>query len=308
MTFFQSVVLGIVQGLTEFIPVSSSGHLIIFPELLGWEQGGLAFDTTLHLGTLTALLVYFYKDLRGMFNSLLLDFKKYGRFFSQFSPESKLVMWLLIATIPAGLGGYFLGDFLEATFRSMLSVAIFLILGSILMLVAEKKTKLVDKALPAPALSFKKILTSGLFQCLALFPGFSRSGATISGGLLSGLNRLQAAKVSFQCLALFPGFSRSGATISGGLLSGLNRLQAAKVSFLLSIPIIAAAGIFQLPDALGDYSGAGMGILISGFLSSAVSGYLAVSGLMKYLNSHGLKVFVVYRLALSLLLIFLYLY
>ncbi|HAI63194.1 MAG: Undecaprenyl-diphosphatase [candidate division WWE3 bacterium GW2011_GWF2_41_45] len=274
MTFFQSVVLGIVQGLTEFIPVSSSGHLIIFPELLGWEQGGLAFDTTLHLGTLTALLVYFYKDLRGMFNSLLLDFKKYGRFFSQFSPESKLVMWLLIATIPAGLGGYFLGDFLEATFRSMLSVAIFLILGSILMLVAEKKTKLVDKALPAPALSFKKILTSGLFQCLALFPGFSRSGATISGGLLSGLNRLQAAKVSF----------------------------------LLSIPIIAAAGIFQLPDALGDYSGAGMGILISGFLSSAVSGYLAVSGLMKYLNSHGLKVFVVYRLALSLLLIFLYLY
>ncbi|KKS72291.1 MAG: Undecaprenyl-diphosphatase [candidate division WWE3 bacterium GW2011_GWD1_42_70] len=125
MTFFQSVVLGIVQGLTEFIPVSSSGHLIIFPELLGWEQGGLAFDTTLHLGTLTALLVYFYKDLRGMFNSLLLDFKKYGRFFSQFSPESKLVMWLLIATIPAGLGGYFLGDFLEATFRSMLSVAIF---------------------------------------------------------------------------------------------------------------------------------------------------------------------------------------
>ncbi|KKS61441.1 MAG: Undecaprenyl-diphosphatase [candidate division WWE3 bacterium GW2011_GWA1_42_46] len=195
MTFFQSVVLGIVQGLTEFIPVSSSGHLIIFPELLGWEQGGLAFDTTLHLGTLTALLVYFYKDLRGMFNSLLLDFKKYGRFFSQFSPESKLVMWLLIATIPAGLGGYFLGDFLEATFRSMLSVAIFLILGSILMLVAEKKTKLVDKALPAPALSFKKILTSGLFQCLALFPGFSRSGATISGGLLSGLNRLQAARL-----------------------------------------------------------------------------------------------------------------
>lgn len=274
MTFFQSVIMGIVQGLTEFIPVSSSGHLIIFPELMGWEQGGLAFDTTLHLGTLTALLVYFYKEIRGMVFSVAGDAGKLGLRFSQYSPESKLVGWLLVATLPAGLAGLLFGDFLESSFRSVLSVSIFLLLGSVLMFFADKFGRNKDRSLPAPPLTFKKIVSVGFFQCLALFPGFSRSGASISGGLLSGLNRNQAAKISF----------------------------------LLSIPIIAAAGFFQLPEALGVYSGAGAGILISGFLSSVVSGYLAVAGLMKYLNSHGLKAFVIYRTALSFLLILLYLF
>jgi len=274
MTFFQSVILGIVQGLTEFIPVSSSGHLIIFPELFGWEQGGLAFDTTLHLGTLAALLVYFYKDIRGMGISVFKDMGKYSLSFPKYSPESKLVVWLLAATIPAGIAAFLFGDYLESTFRSMLSVSIFLLLGSALMFFADKFGKNEDKSQPVPPVSFKKVVTAGFFQCLALFPGVSRSGSTISGGLLSGLNRTQAARISF----------------------------------LLSMPIIAAAGIFQLPDALAEYSGAGAGILISGFLTSALSGYLAVSFLMKYLNSHGLKVFIVYRLALSLLLIFLALF
>lgn len=272
MTFFQSVILGIVQGLTEFIPVSSSGHLIIFPEIFGWEQGGLAFDTTLHLGTLVALLVYFYKDIRGMASSVIKDLGKFALSFSKYSPESKLVVWLLIATIPAGIAAFLFGDFLESTFRSMLSVSIFLLLGSILMFFADRVAKNEDKSQPVPPVSFKKVFTAGFFQCLALFPGVSRSGSTISGGLLSGLNRTQAARISF----------------------------------LLSIPIIAAAGIFQLPDALVEYSGAGAGILISGFLTSALSGYFAVSFLMKYLTSRGLKLFIIYRVLLSIFLIFLY--
>ncbi|KKS07332.1 undecaprenyl-diphosphatase UppP [candidate division WWE3 bacterium RIFOXYD1_FULL_43_17] len=274
MTFFQSVILGIVQGLTEFIPVSSSGHLIIFPELFGWEQGGLAFDTTLHLGTLAALLVYFYKTLKSMVLSVINDVGIFALRFTRYSPEGKLVVWLLVATIPAGVTAFLFGDFLESTFRSMLSVSIFLLLGSVLMLFADRLGNYEDKSRPAPPVSFKKVITAGLFQCLALFPGVSRSGATISGGLFSGLHRIQAARISF----------------------------------LLSMPIIAAAGIFQLPEALAEYSGTGAGILISGFLASALSGYMAVSFLMKYLNSHGLKVFIVYRLALSLLLIFLTFY
>ncbi len=273
MTFFQSVILGIVQGLTEFIPVSSSGHLIIFPELFGWEQGGLAFDTTLHLGTLAALLVYFYKDLRSMALSVINDMGKPALRFTPYSPESKLVVWLLTATIPAGIAAFLFGDYLESTFRSTLSVSIFLLLGSILMFFADRFGKDEDRSQPVPTVGFKKVIIAGFFQSLALFPGVSRSGSTISGGLLSGLNRTQAARISF----------------------------------LLSIPIIAAAGIFQLPDALAEYSGAGAGILISGFLTSALSGYLAVSFLMKYLNSHGLRSFIIYRVALSIFLIFLYL-
>lgn len=272
MTLFQSIIMGIVQGLTEFIPVSSSGHLIIFPELFGWEQGGLAFDTTLHLGTLAALLVYFYKDLRRMVLSLIRDAGKSTYHFSRYSLESKLVVWLLIATVPAGLAAFLFGDYLESTFRSMLSVSIFLLLGSVLMFFADRLGKNGDKSQPAPPISYGKVIVAGFFQCLALFPGVSRSGSTISGGLISGLNRTQAARISF----------------------------------LLSIPIIAAAGAFQLPDAFAVYSGAGAGILISGFLTSALSGYLAVSFLMKYLNFHGLRSFIIYRVVLSIFLIFLY--
>lgn len=266
MTFFQSIVLGAVQGLTEFIPVSSSGHLIIFPELFGWEDAGLAFDTTLHLGTLTALLVFFRKDILGMANALFKDLKGYGIRYKKFSRDSKFVFWLIVATVPAGLTGLFLDSFFENTFRSSLSVAVFLIAGSILMFYANKRFSQND-SLPG----FTQVLKVGLFQCLALFPGFSRSGATISGGLIAGLGRQQAAKVSF----------------------------------LLSIPIIAAAGLLQLPEALGGNFVVGTDILVAGFISSALFGYIAVSALMKFLSRYGLNVFVIYRSVLALFLILL---
>lgn len=256
--------MGIVQGLTEFIPVSSSGHLVIFPKVLGWEEGGLAFDTTLHLGTLTALVVYFFGDLKRMAVSFVRDLISQAK---NFGRDTNLLLWLVLATVPAGLAGLLLENFIESRFRSILSVAFFLLLGSALMYFADKKIR--SKGSEPTQ---KNVFAVGLFQCLALFPGFSRSGATISGGLLMGFNRELAARISF----------------------------------LLSLPVIAAAGLIQLPDALAQFSGGNLGILAMGFSSSAAAGYLSVYALLKFLKKNGLKVFIFYRVALGVFLILLH--
>lgn len=256
--------MGIVQGLTEFIPVSSSGHLVIFPKLLGWEDSGLAFDTVLHMGTLLALLVYFSSDLKGFSVSFVKDLKK-G--FKSIESETRFLFWLILATLPAGLAGLLLENFIESKFRSILSVAVFLLLGSVLMYFADRKVG--GKNLRP---SLKNIFTVGLFQCLALFPGVSRSGATISGGL-------------------FVGFDRE---------------LAARISFLLSIPVIAVAGLFQLPVALLQFSGEDLGVLAAGFFSSAAAGYFSVYVLLKFLKKNSLRSFIIYRVVLGVFLILLH--
>lgn len=273
MTFFQSVFLGIIQGLTEFIPVSSSGHLVILPKIFGWQDAGLAFDTTLHLGTLAALIVYFYSYIKKMIKVFLEDLFKKGARVSSYSSESRLLFSIAVGTVPAGLAGLIFGDFFESNFRSVLSVSIFLFFGSALMYLADKKimsTNDFDKKKDLGNISLSQVVKVGFFQCLALFPGFSRSAATISGGLLVDIKREDSAKLSF----------------------------------LLSIPIIAAAGIFQLPKALESLGGSNAGFLVLAFFASFLSGYIAVSWLLRYLGTHNLKAFIFYRVVLVLFLLF----
>lgn len=183
MSFSQAFLLGIVQGLTEFLPISSSGHLVILPRLLGWEIQPLVFDVFLHLGTALALIVYFWKDLY----KILLSFLKRTN-----DQDFALGKYILIGAIPAGIIGFLLESTIEFTFRGINWVIAFLLLGTLFMWVAEKWF-----AKGTNILSEKRSLLIGLFQSFALLPGVSRSGASISAGMYLGLNRELAAKFSF---------------------------------------------------------------------------------------------------------------
>ncbi|MFA6341209.1 MAG: undecaprenyl-diphosphate phosphatase, partial [Candidatus Paceibacterota bacterium] len=188
MTIFDSIILGLVQGLAEFIPISSSGHLIIARDLFGWHgSSDLSFDAILQLATGLALVAYFHKDIWRLICS----------FFHMISGkitekrDRTMILAIILGTIPAVIFGLLLEKYMETTFRSAVLVAVGLIIGSIFMYLAEKFSKQ-DKEI-----SVKKGVWIGLSQCLALVPGFSRSGATISGGLIAGLNREEAARFSF---------------------------------------------------------------------------------------------------------------
>jgi undecaprenyl-diphosphatase len=247
MNFFQALILGIVQGLSEFLPISSSGHLIIFPSVFGWEVQSLAFDTTLHLGTALALVIYFWKDI----GNIILR-------------ERKLGYYIIVGTIPAGVAGFFLEDIVENTFRGVFYVVMFLLLGSILMFVSEKVGNWAKKK----DLDLKKSLLIGVFQALALLPGISRSGSTISGGMLFGLDRENAARFSF----------------------------------LLSIPVVIGAGLFKISKSAGVLNGVSFGVLSVGFMSSFVAGMFAIEFMLRFLREKSLKLFIVYRLLLVLFL------
>lgn len=252
MSLIEAVVLGVVQGATEFLPISSSGHLIVVPYLFGWKNHSLVFDTTLHLGTSLALLVYFWKDL--------LDMVKNWR-----------EWWLkiLLGILPAGLLGFFLNDIFENYFRNINFVILFLVLGSLLMLGAEK----ISVEEPSEEITPLKSLKIGLFQALALFPGVSRSGSTISGGMLSSLSREKAARFSF----------------------------------LLSIPLVWAAGLYEFTQISFSTSLQIDSLtLLLGALTSFVTGFLCIKYLMKFLKKNSLYLFIVYRFVLVILLLFLF--
>ncbi len=244
MSVFQAFILGIIQGVTELFPVSSSGHLIILPRLFGWGPHPLFFDTTLHLGTALALIVVFWKDLVKVFKDL-----SYAKS-------------ILIGILPAGLLGFFLNGWFESVFRDVFWVVLFLIFGSLLMSLAELLF------IGGGKLSFLKALVIGLFQTLALFPGVSRSGSTISGGMFVGLSREQAARFSF----------------------------------MLAIPLSLAAGLYEGVANFGSVSADYSVSLLVGFLTSFVFGFFSVKFLLKFLKSHKLWVFVGYRLLLALVL------
>jgi undecaprenyl-diphosphatase len=265
MTIFQAIILGIVQGLTEFLPISSSGHLIIFPDLLGWAEQPLLFDTTMHLATALALILYFWKDLWKIATGILSDFFKNSLFFKNYSKEGILGLAIIAGVIPAGIIGLLFEDVIENTFRGVPWVIVFLILGSVLMGMAER---------------FSKV---------------SVEVTSVKRGFIVGL---------FQSLALLPGFSRSGSTISGGMLFGLNREQAAKFSFLLSIPIVLMAGLYQLVSSPGDLSQVSFVAITAGFTSSFLTGVIAINFLLKFVKTHTLYTFVIYRVLLALFLIF----
>ena len=256
MTYTQGVVLGLVQGLTEFLPVSSSGHLILVPHVFGWPDQGLAFDAVMHLGTLAALLAYFRRELLGMASGAL---------------PRRLAGLLVLATIPGALVGVVLEKLIEAKLRSPVVIAVATAGWAIVMWIADRR------AAPAPA-----------------GPGDPLERVSLGQALTVGCA---------QALALIPGTSRSGITITAGLMGGFDRATAARFAFLLGIPITAGAGSLKALHLLREGLPPGeAGPLAAALVTAFVSGWFAVWFLVNYLKSRSLRPFVVYRLLLALVI------
>lgn len=257
MTVFQALVLGLIQGLTEFLPVSSSAHLALAPWLFGWTDPGLAFDVALHFGTLVAVLWYFRKEWGQLISAAVSIIRKRR----VETVEEKRVVFLILATIPGAIGGLLLEKKAETAFRAPALTATALIVMGIVLWAADKYSRM-NRDL-------------GTMRWL--------------DALLIGIS---------QVFALIPGVSRSGATITTGRLVGFDRQSAAVFSFLMSMPIIAAAVVLEGPKALqtGGISAA----LIVGVLASAISGWLAISVLLRYVARHSYGIFAAYRIVLGI--------
>ena len=259
MDIIQAIIIGLVQGLTEFLPVSSSAHLIFAQQALGLSDVGLAFDVLLHVGTLVAVVAYFYSDIinmiKGFFLSLI-DLKD-GRFMEEMrrDPYKKLAWLTIAATIPVGIVGVLFNDMVESLFTGLTVPAFFLLITGCLLYVSQR-------------------MNTGRIDL---------SRITLKEALIMGCG---------QALAVLPGLSRSGTTIAAGLFSGLDKEFAAKFSFILSIPAILGAGIFQLKDLSGG--SVEIGACIAGFIVAAVSGYLAISFLLKLIREKSLDIFAYY--------------
>ncbi len=261
----QALLLGILQGLTEFLPISSSAHLILVPWFFGWHNSlvdSLTFDVALHAGTLAAILWYFWSDWMGLIRAFF-------RMMRKVDPQNfqeRLIVYILLATIPAGIAGILLEKKVETTFRNPALILAPLLLIGLLMIYAEYRAR---SSYSLEKLSLKDAMIIGLAQAVALLPGVSRSGITISTGLLQG-------------------YQREAAT---------------RFSFLLSTPAIAGAAILQLRH-LTSAEGADWPLFALGLTSSAVVGYLAIAFLMRYLRLHTLNLFAGYRFVLAAAIIF----
>jgi len=264
MTLFRSIVLGVIQGATEFLPVSSSGHLVVLPAIFGWQVPTLSFTISLHMGTFLAVLVYYFKDVINLFKGFFAMFKKLK------TPEEffylKLFWLLVIAFIPAALLGIFLKSRVEKTFSDPHIVSYFFLFTALVLFLSSinfmKHAEAIQRA------SFKH----------AIFVGF------------------------MQIFSLFPGISRSGMTISGGVFSGLKREDAARFSFLLSIPTIFGAGIFELKDAMNVSVSHATGIeIFIGVLFSFIVGILSIKFFFALIRKTKFYVFALYCLILAII-------
>ena len=263
MDAFQAIVLGIVQGLTEFLPISSSGHLLIVPALLGWEDPGSAFTAVTQLGTMAAVLLYFRKDLwniaRAWFLSLWLKPELRGTL------DARMGWYIGLGTLPVAVFGLVFNDQIEDGARSLYLVGTTLIVLGLVLLLAEKVAK------------------------------HERQ--------LEDIKARDAVVIGFaQALALIPGVSRSGATITAGLFFGFDRAAAARYSFLLSVPAVVLSGLFELRH-VGDGGGAPAGATALATLLAFVVGYVSIAWMLRYLTSHTTVVFVIYRVVLGTLVI-----
>lgn len=268
MSIFQSIVLGILQGLGEFLPISSTAHLILVPWFFGWSDPGLSFDVALHLGTLIAVIWFFWRDWLIVFQ---LAFRKISNFkfkilnsAEKYSPQQ---LWLLIiASVPGAIFGMFFDSKAEAAFRNPLLIALTLsVVGLILFLVDKYATH-------------RKEL-SKMTKVDAFWIGLS------------------------QAIAIIPGVSRSGATMTTGLFLGFSREQAARFSFLLSTPIIFGAAIVKVPHLLK--AGIDVSILF-GILASAITGYFAIKYMLRFIQKVGYGPFFWYRMALAAIVLVVY--
>ncbi len=259
MSTIEAIVLGLVQGLTEFLPISSSGHLRIVPAFLGWEDPGAAFTAVIQLGTMAAVLVYFRADLWRIATAWV---RELGTPLRRASHEAKLGWFIILGTIPIAIFGLAFSDQIESGARDLYLIGSMLIAFSFVMLIAERV---------------------GSRQ---------RELAEMDGrdGLVIGLA---------QALALVPGVSRSGATISAGLLRGFDRAAAARYSFVLSVPAVVLSGLFELRDVGGSGDASVASTAIATLVAFA-SGYAAIAWLLRYLAGHTLDVFVAYRITLGI--------
>lgn len=256
MSVIEAIVLGAVQGLTEFIPISSSGHLVIVPELFGWESPGLAFDVMLHVASLLALLVYFSGDLLDLWRGLVAGDRG----------SRRLVLLLAVGSIPAGLAGLFFGDFFEGTFDDAPAAALQLLITAAILVGAEQLLRHNERKT-------------------------ANAGARLRG--MEDLGPLDASAIGLaQAVSILPGISRSGSTIATGLAVGMNRESAARFAFLLAIPALFGAALVKIPDLSGSSLGIGAGF--AGFLASLGTSYAAIWGLIKYLKAHNLYPFAAY--------------
>ena len=265
MTIFQAIILGIVQGLTEFLPISSSGHLVLIPHLFNWnipEDQVFIFDMLIQAGTLVAVVIYFWNDLWSILTGwikALINKKPFE------TKEARLGWFLILATIPGVLGGLFLDNLVESAFGSASMTVVFLAITAILLSLGEwigKKQRNLDE------LNWIDALIMGLFQVLALFPGISRSGSTITGGLLRNIDRKSSARFSF----------------------------------LMSVPIMFGASVvtlFDIPSVANTSSF--IPALIIGFIVAGIVGYLSIRWLLQYLSNHSLGKFSIYLMIICIL-------
>lgn len=269
MNLFQAIILGIVQGLTEFLPISSSAHLRIVPALMGWEDPGSAFTAIVQIGTLAAVLIYFAKDIVSISSAVISGILK-GRPFE--SDESKTGWMIAIGTIPIVVFGLLFKEQIETTLRSLYWVSAALITLALVLLIAEKHTSNRNRM----GRRGKAIHETGWIDTIII--GFA------------------------QALALIPGSSRSGVTITAGLFRNLDRETSARFSFLLSLPSVFAAGIYQLYKSwhLITASNDNMIAIAVATLCAFVSGYLSIAFLLTFLRRHSTAIFIVYRILLGI--------
>lgn len=265
MDYIQAIWLALLQGLTEFLPISSSAHLILMPVLLKWPDQGLAFDVAVHIGTLIAVVSYYRKELLAMAADWLGTLKG-----DPATVESRLVWSVVIGTIPAGLVGISMSETVETVLRSPIVIAAATIVFGLLLWIAQYFAR---EDRDKEKITWRDAVIVGIFQALALIPGTSRSGITITAGLLLGLNRETSARFSF----------------------------------LLSIPLIALAGLVKTVDLFQSQEPVLWDAMAIGIVVSAIVAYLTIGWFLRLLDRIGLMPFVVYRLLLGVLLLWIFL-
>ncbi len=262
MTDLQVIILAIVQGLTEFLPISSSGHLVLVPVLFGWADQGLVFDVTVHFGSLVAVLVFFRRDILGLLQG---GAQVLGG--SVGTTEARMALGIALATIPAALAGLLLVDWIEANLRSPLVIVYTLSAYAVLMALADRLGRR-DRQM---------------------------SGIRVQDAVLIGVA---------QALALVPGTSRSGITITAARALGFKREEAARFSFLLAVPVILLASLYSLLGLLQTDAAVAWGQLATGVVVSAIVAYLSIEFFMRFVSRIGLLPFAVYRLFLAAVILY----
>ncbi|WP_448568377.1 undecaprenyl-diphosphate phosphatase [Thalassotalea ganghwensis] len=262
MSTLETIILALIQGLTEFLPISSSAHLILPSAVLGWQDQGLGFDVAVHVGTLLAVMIYFRHEVATMFTAWLTTLgvgqKNEATVF-----DGRLAWWIIFATIPAGLFGLFGKDFIEAHLRSALVIAATTLIFGVLLGYADIKAK---QNVSIDKLGFKGAFLIGIAQAFALIPGTSRSGITMTMGLMLGLDRLNAARFSF----------------------------------LLSIPAIAMAGGYLTMKLITGTENVDWNAMVLGTIIAFVSAYACIHYFLILVNKVGMMPFVIYRLLLGI--------